>query len=201
MEQNHDNFVFENVGLVIHPSLPFLAASPDGMSKCDCHGVKTVEIKCPYKYRHTTPMDPAALNDSSYFLTESGLKEKHQYYSQVQTQMAVTNCNQCDFIAWTPNGYVIVNVQRDDSFIQQLLTKVESFVKLHLIPELLTRKLRYGCDKREESDTLWCICKRPQFGKMISCESSLCSIKRFHYECVKLTRKPRGEWFCVKCKN
>lgn len=201
MEDIHENFVFENCGLVVSSDCPFLAASPDGLGKCECHSATLVEIKCPYKYRKTLPDDPIALSDSQYCLDQNcELKRNHKYFCQIQTQLCVTKAKSCDLVVWTPQGICITNVERDEQFITMLKSKVDDFVMEYLIPELISRKLDYlnetnVCDK----STIYCLCKRPAFGKMVACGNDECMIALFHYSCVNLKRKPRDKWFCPEC--
>ena len=201
MESNHKDFIFENTGLVLHEDFPFLAASPDGLFKCSCHPPGCLEIKCPFKYRDTEPTSEQALLDKDYCLDDKGhLKTGHAYYSQVQTQMAVTKTGLCAFLVWTPKGCTITHVSRDELFIGKLMDEVKEFVVNHLIPELLIRKLRNEAALPEHHTSLpVCKCKRPSFGKMIQCGSGKCETEWFHYECVELVRKPRGKWLCSDC--
>lgn len=36
---------------------------------------------------------------------------------------------------------------------------------------------------------------------MILCDNDLCPIEWFHFVCVSLTTKPKGKWFCPKCRG
>jgi hypothetical protein len=203
MSQTHDCFQFEETGLVLYCDFPFLAASPDGLSNCNCHRPKVVEIKCPYKYWLLSPTDPSALSDPNYFLNKNGLKPSHKYYCQVQTQMLVTNSSKCDFVVWTTQGISIVEVLRDNNFIKKILDKVQPFVELHLIPELIAQKLKYrdGETEVKPNETIYCTCRKPSYGHMINCANDDCLVDWFHYECVGLTRKPRGRWYCNQCSS
>ena len=58
-------------GLFINPSYPTLGASPDGIISCDCCGIGTLEIKCPYCSRNSTP-ETATDNDSLKCLEHGG---------------------------------------------------------------------------------------------------------------------------------
>ena len=54
----------------------------------------------------------------------------------------------------------------------------------------------------EKSDVqLFCICNQEESGRMILCDNDNCSIEWFHYECVGIKRKPKGEWFCPLCSE
>lgn len=37
------------------------------------------------------------------------------------------------------------------------------------------------------------------YGSMILCDNKACEIKWFHFNCVDLTTKPKGKWFCPNC--
>ena len=74
-----------------------------------CCGSGVIEIKCPYKYRHVKIEE---INDSTFYLlkTSDGLKlnPNHEYFYQVQMQMAIILCDvkYCDFVVWTMQGIV-----------------------------------------------------------------------------------------------
>ena len=36
---------------------------------------------------------------------------------------------------------------------------------------------------------------------MIGCDNDLCSIEWFRSTCVQLTSKPKGKWFCPRCRS
>ena len=69
-----------DVGLVRHDTLPWLAASPDGVTRSG----KLVEIKCPLK----RAIEPG--------------KVPHHYYPQVQVQMEVCDVDQTIFVQYKP---------------------------------------------------------------------------------------------------
>ena len=51
---HHIDFSISKSGLVIHESYPFMSASPDGITKCECCGHGVLEIKYPYSCRDTS---------------------------------------------------------------------------------------------------------------------------------------------------
>ncbi|KOB71448.1 Inhibitor of growth protein, partial [Operophtera brumata] len=59
----------------------------------------------------------------------------------------------------------------------------------------------------EETDAIdpdeprYCLCDQISFGEMILCDNDLCPIEWFHFSCVSLTTKPKGKWFCPKCRG
>ena len=36
---------------------------------------------------------------------------------------------------------------------------------------------------------------------MIGCDNDLCPIEWFHFNCVQLSTKPKGKWYCPKCRG
>lgn len=55
--------------------------------------------------------------------------------------------------------------------------------------------------KKQASDKRYCLCKKDSYGKMVLCDNKLCKIGWFHFDCVNLKAKPKGKWFCNKCKE
>jgi hypothetical protein len=79
-------------GLFICEKLPFLAASPDGIVKCDCCEPRVLEIKCPYCLSSVGKI----IEDVPY-IKDGHLNQNHAYYYQVQTQMICTKMKYADF--------------------------------------------------------------------------------------------------------
>ena len=72
-------------------------------------------------------------------------------------------------------------------------------LKFHkvLLPEIVSR----SGDSADVARTTICICKRPPYGSLVTCHNSQCSAGGlFHFPCVQLSRKPRGNWLCNTCK-
>ena len=44
--------------------------------------------------------------------------------------------------------------------------------------------------------TTYCWCGGEDVGRMIACDNPNCCMEWFHIECVGITRKPKGKWFC-----
>ena len=55
----------ESKGLQVNSKHPFLGASVDGIVECPLCGVGVIEIKCPFKWRNSTPID--CCKDSSFY--------------------------------------------------------------------------------------------------------------------------------------
>jgi len=111
------------VGLVIHEQLPWLGASPDGVTSTG----KLIEIKCPYK-RVPIPYEVP-----------------HHYWPQIQVQLECTNLDACYFVQWQPaslNGveelFTITTVERDREWFKSVVGDLKDF---HT--ELMARRAKY----------------------------------------------------------
>ena len=51
------NWSRQKAGLIVDTDLPFIGASADAITHCDCHGKRVVEVKCPYSFRDKTLKD------------------------------------------------------------------------------------------------------------------------------------------------
>ena len=53
----------------------------------------------------------------------------------------------------------------------------------------------------DPDEPTYCLCDQVSYGEMIGCDNDLCPIEWFHFNCVQLTGKPKGKWFCPKCRG
>lgn len=56
-------------------------------------------------------------------------------------------------------------------------------------------------DSDSEIEPSYCICEDVSYGSMVCCDNDLCPIEWFHFGCVSLTRKPKGKWYCPRCRG
>ena len=114
--------VVHRSGLFIHPSWPMLASSPDGIVDDDI----IIEVKCPYsaKDKHIDAITVPYLSGQDGSLE---LKSNHNYYYQVQGQLAITNAKACDFVVFTETDMKIIRIGRDEKFIEDMLSNLTSF--------------------------------------------------------------------------
>ena len=52
----------------------------------------------------------------------------------------------------------------------------------------------------DDLDKLYCLCNKVASGEMIACDNLECPKEWFHFQCVSMTRAPRGKWFCQSCR-
>ena len=224
--QEHVNLCFTPAGLHVNPSYPHLGATPDGVVSCECCGEGIIEIKCPYKHRDTHPKD---ITDPCFYLkrNEDGelqLSHSHEYYHQIQGQLAVCEKEYCDFICWTPHGMHTERILQEASYLSEAMPHLDAFFLKAFLPLLLTgrtqicREGSQGGSEHPPKDTngantvqshsrdntsstshqatTYCWCGGEDVGRMVACDNPNCPVEWFHFKCVGITRKPRGKWYC-----
>lgn len=121
--QNIKQIEVEQIGLVYKDENEKIACSPDGVMRitsCDCDEnfdfiQSGLEIKCPKLQNHI-----------NYVL--SGVLPK-QYIAQVQGSMWVCDVSEWWFMSYHPLFKpLIINVQRDDAFIEKLAENIDDFL-------------------------------------------------------------------------
>ncbi|KAG1945492.1 inhibitor of growth protein 1 [Rhinichthys klamathensis goyatoka] len=53
----------------------------------------------------------------------------------------------------------------------------------------------------DPNEPTYCLCEQVSFGEMIGCDNEECTIEWFHFSCVGLYHKPKGKWYCPKCRG
>jgi hypothetical protein len=74
---------------------------------------------------------------------------------------------------------------------------VSHFDRVPLSPPKKKVKLAIA---NENSDPLFCSCRDIEHGNMVCCDNENCTYSWFHFQCVGLTRTPKGRWYCPECK-
>ena len=184
-------------GLILHPSYPFIGASPDRIVNCSCCGTGTLEIKCPFRCKEKS-FEEVVQSQSSFCLEmESGslkLKNDHLYYY-------------CDFVIWRGDNVFVQRIPIDMEFIDDAIESVKPFLKLAILPELVGKwftKQNVVPDNPNDQPIssaaeVWCYCKKEEdHGDIVGYDNEHCW---FHLSCLKLTRTqvPKGKWYCPDC--
>ena len=110
----------KEVGLCQHPTIKYLASSPDGITS-DGDMLGCIEVKCPTLSTYSKYV--AEIHDN-----ESLKKVNPDYYYQCQNHMACTGAVFCDFIVYCPfveNPIHIVRITRDEEAIALIMERVE----------------------------------------------------------------------------
>ncbi|XP_055451711.1 inhibitor of growth protein 1-like [Psammomys obesus] len=53
----------------------------------------------------------------------------------------------------------------------------------------------------DPNEPRYCLCNQVSYGKMIGCDNDECPFEWFHFPCVGLKRKPKGNWYCPNCRG
>ena len=93
-------------GIYISAEDPYLAATPDRV----CYDPREenpwgiIEVKCPFNARDMTLMEASQRLNNFMSTIKDGvldLKITHDYYLQIQGQMAIAGATWCDFVIYT----------------------------------------------------------------------------------------------------
>lgn len=111
----HSGNLVDQTGLVMHPSIPYAGASPDGLID-DCG---LVEIKCPNTATHI-----------KYLLSGDAPKE---YQPQMLWQMECTERKWCDFVSFDPRmpshlQLFVVRFDRDEGRLNDVRAEAVKFL-------------------------------------------------------------------------
>lgn len=130
------NVNYAPCGLVIHPTTPWLAASPDGVvfDPTEYPQFGLVEFKCPNVHNFI---------DCKYVQLEHGspqLKKSHAYYWQVQGQLLITGMQWCDFVVWAQEDYLVQQIYVDPEVQSAIREKADHFFFYTCMPKYLCLK-------------------------------------------------------------
>ena len=121
MSASHEDLNVNSCGFYVSADHPFLGASPDALTECECCGRGVVEVKCPLCGQESS-FAKAARGNRSFCLQECNdgkfkLKHQHDYYYQCQLQIFVTGHSFCDFVVWTEKELHIERLTLDETLI------------------------------------------------------------------------------------
>lgn len=108
----HTGSHVDQVGFEVHRTEEYIGCSPDGLVEDD----GLIECKCPFTVREHVRV-----------LVSGQMPDEHK--PQVQGQLWITGREWCDFVSYHPrvrhnNRLVVVRVERDEKYIEELATKV-----------------------------------------------------------------------------
>lgn len=129
--------VVSETGSVVHPEMPWLSATPDGVIESQN---AILEIKCPNVTDCLPLIDSGKYDvrrdkDGLLILAQNG---PNGYYSQVQFQMFCTKSSWCFFYVWSAQGDVTVLVPFSTHFVESNLARLEKFYFSEILPRLTT---------------------------------------------------------------
>lgn len=137
----------KETGLTLCSTHSFLGASGDGRVH-DAGEEGVLEIKCPFSLKgkpvHKMEIqDILNLTDPAFCLVEGNdgprLRRDHDYYAQVQGEMALMGLPWCDFVVWTSAKCGNIFIERiffDAEFVRAMMPKLVAFYSNYVIPKL-----------------------------------------------------------------
>ena len=131
--------IISECGLFVDAQMPYIGASPDRLVSCSCCGDGVLEVKCPSSCRdgERTVQEMPYLPLKAGHITRVNLDKKHQYYYQVQAQMAVTGRLWTDFFVYSDNSYHWERIKFDDGFWAVIKEKMSFFWLNHVHPAIM----------------------------------------------------------------
>ena len=132
----------KKTGLHVHPTIGFLAASPDGIvtDKSSLAPTGLLEVKCMPSI--DGPVEEQAGKKSLCLVKESSgsihLSKDHAFYYQGQGQLSCTGYTWCDFVIMTHSGHIYIErITSDESFWAHLARHLSRFYKQFYVCELV----------------------------------------------------------------
>ncbi len=138
MNQIHGECEQAECGLIVHPRKPYVAATPDLVVSCLCHGDGVCEIKCPYKIKDEPKITPE--NYPHLERNASGkvsLRKSSPYYYQIQHQLGVSGRQYGYFFVNILNDYFLERIEFDEKLWSDMEAKFEFMWQNYIAPEIL----------------------------------------------------------------
>ncbi|KAK6178307.1 hypothetical protein SNE40_013107 [Patella caerulea] len=123
----------------------WFATSVDRIFSCSCCKDKIiVEIKCPKTTENKQTSD--FINSINYLKPDENgqahLIPSHTYYTQIQSQMAITKIHKADFVVWSSNGIISNTMSFDKDFWNDVYDKAKSFYTTIIVPKLMSNEMQ-----------------------------------------------------------
>ena len=105
---------------------------------CKCHEKSILEVKCPYNIRNSLIKED--INKCSFLSTDNGevaINKGHKYYTQVISQIQISQSNQGYFIVLTKKDWFIEIVGKNEAFWEKVSINLDIFFKRFVATWLL----------------------------------------------------------------
>ncbi len=148
-QHGHPNLKVNGCGLFISLNDPWLAATPDGIVDDPSDDVTQtlglLEIKNPYSLCDQS-LEEAVSKQKSFCLEKNTykLKQRHDYYYQIQIQLYCTDRLWCDFVLRTDKELHVERIYRNEVWLDTILPKLRTFYFSALLPELACPRHHQG---------------------------------------------------------
>ena len=213
MKKSHVNFQVKKCGLfILNKDYPFLHATPDFLTSCDCCGLGCGEVKCPFCIHDANFEEYVRLQNSCLVKIDGvfKLKREHNYYHQTQQQLfTLKERRHNDFVVYAVdqkgNAHLMIErILPDEKHKTKVLPKLEAFWRICVLPEVLGRWYTRRCmvEVKGPSDASICFCRTLRDGDTVACSNEECPYGRFHTSCLSLgdVTIPK-KWYCPHCSR
>lgn len=127
------------IGFVVHPKVPWLGYSPDGVVFKNSNPAILLEVKSPVLGKTSTAAQLATEKKLAY-VKKNGenftVNPRHVYFSQVQLGMFLLNLAVTHFVVYSELESMILTVHRNDDHIDKLVRKLQFVYFKHVLPKL-----------------------------------------------------------------
>ena len=132
----------EPCGMFTCVDAPWLAASPDRIVS----DVAVLEVKCPFSAKDTL-ISPETVPYLKAVNNSLQLDCNHAYYFQIQGQLMCSNQQLCYFCIYTFKDMKVLEVRKDQNFIDRMFPRLQQFFQDHFLPAVLRRYVYRFYDK------------------------------------------------------
>eukprot|EP00794_Sanderia_malayensis_P002558 gene2558-2954_t len=210
MKKKHVNYKAIQCGMFINKRSPFIHATPDFLSSCDCCGIGCGEVKCPF-CMDGIDIDGYLEKPSSCLMKDPDgeviLKRNHQYFYQVQQQIFTTELPFCDFVvfgfATSKSAFLHERIIPDQCHWDKVLPRLSQFWQYCVLPEILGRWYTRKCHLSNQAkigDTRVCFCGEETGERTVKCQNVDCPISLYHPSCLKVAHFSNN-WYCPHCQR
>ncbi|KAI9562465.1 hypothetical protein GHT06_009898 [Daphnia sinensis] len=176
----HPSFTVTECGLILPTSFLGMAASPDNLFFCECHGRCGVEVKCSWKHRKAASLS------------------RNPYFYQIQQQIIVCDYTYGIFIMFIKKDICVIGIPFDKVVADENISKTHKYMRIVMLPQLLCEHYVKSNNVSELTNQSYLICCQDEKNaiKLLRVVSS-CLISTFHKSCVEPPRKRfSNTWMC-----
>ncbi|CAH1777739.1 unnamed protein product [Owenia fusiformis] len=167
---------------------------------------RQISVKNTHKDKHDK-----VTNEHSTKEKELKQKEKEKEREKEEPPPAIVKQEKEDKNEKTDKG---VKRQRRQRQHLDSTTSKEEIIEKREKDEKPKKKKKRKTTKKEEKgqsspadipidpdEPTYCLCEQVSYGEMIGCDNDACEIEWFHFNCVQLSTKPKGKWYCPQCRG
>jgi hypothetical protein len=138
-------------GIHVYSERAYIAATPDRL----IDETSLVEVKCPHTEKDN-PITPETVPYLHFDGDQLKLRTDSDHYYQVQGQLLCSNRQKCYFVVFTLVDLKVIEILRDQEFLNKMVEKLDEFFNHHFRDAYLRRfyhKNYYGYDFQKRITT------------------------------------------------